>query len=125
VTVHRYLASAISRGDPGEITVDIFEGRHFNGPSRGYSKNLLLFFHRSTLAEITPKRTVGYKAKRYADGMAPANINRELACMKKAFLVIRDRVETTGGEVNQLYFKSVALIEIQGNPCHKLSKVSF
>jgi integrase len=43
------------------------------------------------LAQITPKLIVAYKGKRYADGVAPATINRELACMKKAFnLAIRE-----------------------------------
>lgn len=58
---------------------------------RGYIKNLDPFFGHYTLAEITPKRIVQYKAKRYADGVGPATINRELAAMKKAFnLAIRE-----------------------------------
>ena len=110
----RRLAEAIL----AKITVDIVEGRYFEKREEqertfaelmdrylnehvrkqmsqrsfnGYTKNLLPFFYGYTLAEITPKRIVAYKAKRYADGVAPATINRELACMKKAFnLAIRE-----------------------------------
>jgi integrase len=58
---------------------------------RGYVKNLLPFFGHLTLADISPKLIVQYKNKRYADGVAPATINRELAAMKKAFnLAIRE-----------------------------------
>src|SRR5579863_1040441 len=58
---------------------------------RGYIKNLLPLFGPRTLAEITPKLIVQYKAKRYADGVGPAAINRELSTMRKAFnLAIRE-----------------------------------
>jgi len=58
---------------------------------RGYIKNLVPFFGDYILAEITPKRIVAYKAKRYCDGVTPATINRELAIMKAAFnLAIRE-----------------------------------
>jgi integrase len=58
---------------------------------RGYIKNLLPSFGHLPLAEITPKLIVQYKTKRYADGMAPATINRELSTMKHAFnLAIRE-----------------------------------
>jgi site-specific recombinase XerD len=50
-----------------------------------YVRSLLPFFGRFTLAEITPKLLVQYKAKRYADGVGPASINRELATMRHAF----------------------------------------
>lgn len=50
-----------------------------------YLKNLLPFFGHYTLAEITPKRIAEYKSRRYAQGKAPATINRELAAMKAAF----------------------------------------
>jgi integrase len=57
----------------------------------GYIKNFLPFFGHLTLAEISPKLIVQYKAKRYKDGVAPATINRELATMKNAFnLAIRE-----------------------------------
>jgi len=113
-TTERRLAEAIL----AKITVDIVEGRYFEKREEqertfaelmdrylkehavkqmskrsfnGYTKNLLPFFKGYTLAQITPKRIVAYKAKRYADGVAPATINRELACMKKAFnLAIRE-----------------------------------
>ena len=52
---------------------------------RGYLKNVRPFFGQGTLAEITPKVIVQYKAKRYQDGVKPATINRELALMKHAF----------------------------------------
>jgi integrase len=52
---------------------------------KGYLKNLRPFFGKATLAEITPKVIVQYKAKRYQDGVKPATINRELALMKHAF----------------------------------------
>lgn len=52
---------------------------------RGYLKNLRPFFGQATLAEITPKVIVQYKAKRYQDGVKPATINREMALMKHAF----------------------------------------
>ena len=52
---------------------------------RGYLKNVRPFFGQDTLAELTPKVIVQYKAKRYQDGVKPATINRELALMKHAF----------------------------------------
>jgi len=56
-----------------------------------YSKNLSSFFGRYTLAEITPKLIVQYRGERYAKGVTPATINRELAAMKAAFnLAIRE-----------------------------------
>ncbi len=58
---------------------------------RGYIRNLLPVFGHLTLGEIRPQLIVAYKQKRYADGVAPATINRELAAMKKAFnLAIRE-----------------------------------
>ena len=55
--------------------------RHYHG----YAKNLTAFFGGRTLAEITPKLIVEYKNRRYAAGLKPASINRELATLKKAF----------------------------------------
>ena len=52
---------------------------------KGYLKHLRPFFGQDTLAEVTPKGIVQYKAKRYQDGVKPATINRELALMKHAF----------------------------------------
>lgn len=61
------------------------------GPLRSKIKNLLSFFGHYILAQITPRRIVEYKAKRYADGMAPGTINQELAIVKNAFnLAIRE-----------------------------------
>ncbi len=50
-----------------------------------YIKNLLPVFGHYTLVEITPKRIVEYKAKRYGEKVTPATINREMAIMKAAF----------------------------------------
>ena len=55
--------------------------RHY----QGYVNNLTAFFGGRTLAEITPKAIVEYKNRRYAAGLKPASINRELASLKKAF----------------------------------------
>jgi integrase len=113
-TSDRRLAEAIE----AKIKVKIIEGRYFeileekertfaemmerferehvvkkasHRTFRGYIKNLLPFFGRYSLAEITPKLIVLYKGKRYSDGVKPATINRELATMKKAFnLAIRE-----------------------------------
>ncbi len=113
-TADRRLAEAIL----AKITVDIVEGRYFEKREEqertfaelmdrylnehvrkqmsqrsfsGYTNSLLPFFEGHTLAQITPKLIVEYKAKRYAEGVTPATINRELACMKKAFnLAIRE-----------------------------------
>ena len=61
--------------------------RHY----RGYTNSLKAFFGGRTLAEITPKLIVEYKNRRYAAGLKPASINRELASMKKAFnLAVRE-----------------------------------
>ena len=76
--MERYLTEhAAKQSDP----------RHYHG----YAKNLTAFFGRRTLAEITPKLIADYKAQRYATGLKPASINRELASMKKAFnLAVRE-----------------------------------
>lgn len=61
--------------------------RHY----RGYANSLTAFFGGRTLAEITPKLIVEYKNSRYAAGLKPASINRELASLKKAFnLAVRE-----------------------------------
>lgn len=61
--------------------------RHY----RGYANSLKTFFGGRTLAEITPKLIVEYKNRRYAAGLKPASINRELANLKKAFnLAVRE-----------------------------------
>ena len=61
--------------------------RHY----RGYTNSLTAFFGGRTLAEITPKLIVEYKNRRYAAGLKPASINRELASLKKAFnLAVRE-----------------------------------
>ncbi len=63
------------------------EPRHY----RGYFNSLKACFGGRTLAEITPKLIVEYKARRYAEGLKPASINRELASLKKAFnLAVRE-----------------------------------
>jgi len=63
------------------------EPRHY----QGYAKSLTDFFGGRTLVEITPKLIADYKALRYAAGLKPASINRELASLKKAFnLAVRE-----------------------------------
>ncbi len=47
--------------------------------------NLTSHFGNPKLEQVTPKTIVAFKNKRYADGVRPATINRELALMKKAF----------------------------------------
>jgi integrase len=76
--MERYLAEhAAKKSQP----------RHY----RGYAKNLLAFFGGRTLAEISPKLIAEYKNRRYAAGLKPASINRELASLKKAFnLAVRE-----------------------------------
>jgi len=61
--------------------------RHY----RGYTNSLKTFFGGRTLVEITPKLIVEYKNRRYAAGLKPASINRELSTLKKAFnLAVRE-----------------------------------
>jgi integrase len=63
------------------------EPRHYHG----YAKRLTAFFGGRTLGEITPKLIADYKVLRYAAGLKPASINRELASLKKAFnLAVRE-----------------------------------
>jgi len=113
-TVDRRLAEAIV----GKVRAQIVEGRFFetleektrtfeelmaryltdhaakkSDPrhDHGYAKRLTAFFGGRTLAEITPKLIADYKARRYAAGLKPASINRELASLKKAFnLAVRE-----------------------------------
>lgn len=59
----------------------------------GYTKRLRGFFGSLVLAQVTPKVIVQYKNQRYADGVSPATINRELAVMKKAFNLARKEWE--------------------------------
>ncbi|HET9961500.1 MAG TPA: tyrosine-type recombinase/integrase [Nitrospiraceae bacterium] len=51
----------------------------------GFVKRLTAAFGDYTLVEITPSLLNQYKRRRHLDGVKPATINRELACMKKAF----------------------------------------
>jgi integrase len=102
----------------GKVRAQIIEGRFFEGleektrtfdelmaryltehaakkadprHDRGYVKHLTAFFEGRTLAEITPKLIAEYKVRRYAGGLKPASINRELASLKKAFnLAVRE-----------------------------------
>ena len=50
----------------------------------GFTKNLYLSSTALPWRDYA-EALVAYKANRYADGVAAATINRELACMKKAF----------------------------------------
>ncbi|MGD9852466.1 MAG: tyrosine-type recombinase/integrase [Nitrospirales bacterium] len=73
---------------------------------RGYGKHVRPFFGDRTLAEITPKVIVQYKAKRYRDGVKPATINRELAVMKHAFnLAIKEWEWATQNPVSRVSFE--------------------
>ena len=107
-TADRRLAEAIL----GQVRVKMVEGRFFetleektrtfeelmtrylaehavkkSAPrhDHGFAKKLTAFFGGRTLAEITPKLIVEYKNQRYAAGLKPASLNRELAMLKKAF----------------------------------------
>jgi len=54
-----------------------------------FVKRFRAFFGGRTLAEITPRLIVDYKSTRYAVGVKPASINRELTCLRKAFNLAR------------------------------------
>jgi integrase len=111
-TSDKRLAEAIL----GKIKVQIIEGRFFEKPEeqpRTFTElmdrylaehaskqahyrrqvnmvaNLKAFFGNPTLNHITPKVIVAFKNKRYADGVKPATINRELTTLKKAFNLAR------------------------------------
>lgn len=111
-TSEKRLAEAIL----GKIKVQIIEGRFFEKPEeqpRTFAElmdrylaehaikqahyrrqvnmvaNLNTFFGNPTLNQITPKVIVAFKNKRYADGVKPATINRELTTLKKAFNLAR------------------------------------
>ena len=111
-TMDKRLAEAIL----GQVRVQIIEGRFFEKPEAQHRtlkelmdryasehaarranhrreltsiKNLKTFFGNPTLDHITPKLIVAYKNRRYADGVKPATINRELATLKKAFNLAR------------------------------------
>lgn len=61
--------------------------RHY----RTYATSLTAFFGGRILIDITPKVIAEYKTRRYAAGLKPASINRELATLKKAFnLAVRE-----------------------------------
>lgn len=107
-TSDKRLAEAIL----GKVKVQIVEGKYFDKPReeaktfselmdrylrehasrrmhyRRYKnmvENLKAFFGDPKLHHVTPKTIVAFKNKRYADGVMPATINRELAVLKKAF----------------------------------------
>ena len=111
-TSNKRLAEAIL----GKIRTQIVEGRFFEKPKeeshtfqelmeryltehaarRANRKreqycvnNLKEFFGNPQLCHITPKQIVTYKNKRFADGVKPATINRELTTLKKAFNLAR------------------------------------
>ncbi len=48
--------------------------------------HLKKFFKGKNLSEITPDLIEKYKLKRAADGVSPATVNRELACLKTLFV---------------------------------------
>lgn len=49
------------------------------------------FFGNLKLSTITPKDVLDYQTKRLKDGMKPATVNRELACLKALLNVARQR----------------------------------
>lgn len=128
-TSNRRLAEAIH----GKVLVKIQEGRFFEVPEessrtflellerydqehvpkkanqraiRGNMKNLGAFFGNRYLEGITPQFIVRYKNKRYADGVKPATINRELATMKHAYnLAIREWEWTQRNPVKSVSFE--------------------
>ena len=70
--------------------MDRFEREHLvklasRQTGRAFVKRFRAFFGERTLGEITPKLIVEYKSLRYAAGVKPASINRELTCLRKAF----------------------------------------
>ena len=69
--MERYLAEHAARKS---------QPRHY----RGYARSLTAFFGGRLLGDITPKLIVEYKNRRYAAGLKPASINRELATLKKS-----------------------------------------
>ncbi|MCC2641295.1 MAG: putative Integrase [Nitrospira sp.] len=111
-TADKRMAEAIL----GKVKAQIIEGRFFEKPeeeSRTFSElmdrystehaarransrrngtsvtHLRAYFGNPKLSQITPKHIVAYKNKRYADGVKPATINRELSTLKKAFNLAR------------------------------------
>lgn len=111
-TTDKRLAEAIL----GKVKGQIIEGRFFEKPDTQHRtlvelldrylnehavrranypreltsvKTLKAFFGTPTLDQVTPKRIVAYKNHRYADGVKPSTINRELATLKKAFNLAR------------------------------------
>jgi integrase len=110
--IDRNLGQKVGRSHLSKIRVQIVEGKYFEKPKEDpytfsqlmdrYLKehasrrahyrryvnmvtNVKTFFGNPKLSQITPKTIVAFKAKRYADGVMPATINRELAMLKKAF----------------------------------------
>ena len=70
--------------------MDRFEREHLvklasRQTGQAFVKRFRAFFGERTLGEITPKLIVEYKSRRYATGVKPASINRELTCLRKAF----------------------------------------
>jgi hypothetical protein len=70
--------------------MDRFEREHLvklasRQTGQAFVKRFRAFFGERTLGEITPKLIVEYKSLRYAAGVKPASINRELTCLRKAF----------------------------------------
>ena len=48
-------------------------------------KNLLPIFENRRLSDVTPRMIEKYKSERRKEGLAPATVNRELACMKHMY----------------------------------------
>ena len=67
--------------------------------------NLKEFFKGKCLSEISPDLIEKYRLKRKADGVSPATINRELACL------------------NTLFNKAVEWERIETNPARKIKKL--
>lgn len=86
----QYFDSLEERTRTFEELMDRFEREHIvklasRQTCQVFIKHFREFFGDRTLAEITPKLIVEYKTGRYATGVKPATINRELTCLRKAF----------------------------------------
>ena len=90
----RYFDTSEERTRTFEDLMARFEQEHVvklasKRQHKGYIARLKTFFGAVTLEHVTPKRIVAYKTQRYADGVKPSTINRELAALKKAFNLAR------------------------------------
>ncbi len=86
----QYFDRAEEKSRTFKELMDRFEREHLvklasRQTGHAFVKRFRAFFGERTLGEITPKLIVEYKSRRYAAGVKPASINRELTCLRKAF----------------------------------------